>query len=145
MATENFDMYTDRGNAAVALIVQEARNEMRSIGPSHYEIGWSYAKRHLGYLAKQPGFTEANDTAVREAVFRALTTVKAPPGNMVLTIEVAIVLDLPEPEVLAMTEASAKLAVRTLLDDATEEQRGWHSVTKGYVIRLVAGHVEDLR
>jgi hypothetical protein len=56
----NYGMFSQDGNQRVQRLLREARLH-----------GWSFEKleRHLTLLAKVPGFSEATDTAVREAVY----------------------------------------------------------------------------
>lgn len=55
-----YAMFTEEGNTRVHKLLLEARKQ-----------SWSFEKleRHLVLLSKVPGFGEATDTAVREAVF----------------------------------------------------------------------------
>ena len=67
--SKDYGMFSDRGNALVAKVVDEARVQ-----------GWGWAKvcRHLALLAKAHPRTagEAYDTAVREVVYTSLGFVK---------------------------------------------------------------------
>jgi hypothetical protein len=55
-----YGMFSESGNQRVQRLVAEAQRQ-----------GWSFEKldRHLTLLARVPGFSEATDTAVREAVY----------------------------------------------------------------------------
>jgi hypothetical protein len=56
----SYGMFSQDGNQRVHRLLKEAQLH-----------GWSFEKldRHLTLLAKVPGFSEATDTAVREAVY----------------------------------------------------------------------------
>jgi hypothetical protein len=58
-----YAMFTESGNAAVAKIVECAETA---------ELPWSTVESLLTALATHPEFSEATDTAVREAVYCAL-------------------------------------------------------------------------
>ena len=64
---KDFAMFTDAGNAAVAAIVEDAvdRYEVR-------EDAWERCYTELENLQTVKAFAEADDTAVREAVWAAL-------------------------------------------------------------------------
>jgi hypothetical protein len=64
----NFAMFTESGNAAVAKIVECAETA---------ELPWSTVEALLTALATHPEFSEATDTAVREAVYYTLGFDKA--------------------------------------------------------------------
>jgi DNA-binding IclR family transcriptional regulator len=64
----NFAMFTESGNAAVAKIVECAETA---------ELPWSTVDRMLTALATHPLYSEATDTAVREAVYYTLGFDKA--------------------------------------------------------------------
>jgi len=55
-----YGMFSESGNQRVQRLVNEAQRQC-----------WTFEKldRHLTLLAKVPGFSEATDTAVREAVY----------------------------------------------------------------------------
>ena len=55
-----YAMFTEEGSMRVHKLLMEARRQ-----------GWSFEKldRHLTLLSKVKGFSEAPDTAVREAVY----------------------------------------------------------------------------
>ena len=59
----DYGMYSYDGEIEVSLIVTAAR-----------ELGWEWAKvqHELETLAKQPDYSEAYDTEVRESVYKAL-------------------------------------------------------------------------
>ena len=63
MIMRDYGMYSYDGELEVSLIVTAAR-----------ELGWEWAKvqRELETLAKQPDYSEAYDTEVRESVYKAL-------------------------------------------------------------------------
>jgi hypothetical protein len=58
-----YGMFSESGNQRVQRLVDEAQRQ-----------GWSFEKldRHLTLLARVPGFAEATDTVVREAVYAEL-------------------------------------------------------------------------
>jgi hypothetical protein len=60
---KSYAMFTESGNAAVAKIVECAETA---------ELPWSTVESLLTALATHPEFSEATDTAVREAVYCAL-------------------------------------------------------------------------
>lgn len=62
---QDFGMFTDRGNAAVAFIVSYHRQ---------YKSNWELVEQNLRDLAWYDGeaFGEATDTAVKECVYQAL-------------------------------------------------------------------------
>ena len=64
----NYAMFTDAGNAAVAQIVEEA--------DAHFDDrldAWEWVLGELTALGTTSTFSEADDTAVREAVYEELT------------------------------------------------------------------------
>lgn len=58
----DFAMFTDAGNAAVASLVTDAKR----LG-----LNWPAVYFALQVLSRRPDFAEATDTAVREAVYDA--------------------------------------------------------------------------
>jgi len=66
----NFEMYTNAGDCAVYGIVCAAEVAADMGMPEDEQI--KFVLKSLERLAKQPGFEEATDTAVREATFEAL-------------------------------------------------------------------------
>ena len=63
----DYQMFTDTGNAAVAAIVEDAVD--RYTNPTD---AWERCYTELEKLQTVEGFSEATDTAVREAVYAAL-------------------------------------------------------------------------
>lgn len=63
----DFNMFTEAGNAAVARIV----NRAHQLTDAGYDIEtvWNNTLNELEALATKAGFEEADDTAVREAVY----------------------------------------------------------------------------
>ena len=61
--TPYYEMFSDGGNAAVHEVVEIARL---------HEIPWNQVQRMLNDLSKIEIYSEASDTAVREAVYAAL-------------------------------------------------------------------------
>jgi hypothetical protein len=59
----NYGMFSDEGNNAVRLIVQNAKT---------YNLRWIDVYRELQDLSDLEGYGEAMDTAVREIVYDAL-------------------------------------------------------------------------
>ena len=59
----NYGMFSDEGNNAVRLIVQNAKT---------YNLRWIDVYRELQDLSDLEGYGEAMDTAVREVVYDAL-------------------------------------------------------------------------
>jgi hypothetical protein len=55
-----YGMFSEEGNRRVQRLLDEAQRQ-----------GWTFEKmdRHLTLLARVPGFAEATDTVVREAVY----------------------------------------------------------------------------
>ena len=64
---KNFAMFTDAGNAAVAAIVEDAVDRYET-----QEDAWERCYTELEKLQTVEAFSEADDTAVREAVYAAL-------------------------------------------------------------------------
>jgi len=64
MKTPYYEMYTDEGNAAVHEIVAVAYR---------INISWQVVMQMLEKLSRVKGFEEATDTAVRDAVWFALS------------------------------------------------------------------------
>ena len=64
MKTPYYEMYTDEGNAAVHEIVAVAYR---------INISWQVVIQMLEKLSNVKGFEEATDTAVRDAVWYALS------------------------------------------------------------------------
>ena len=67
----DYHMFTEEGNAAVAKIVDDAR-QLYDIGEYGIEAVWNWAQNELVALTYDAKFTEATDTAVREAVYDAI-------------------------------------------------------------------------
>ena len=65
-----FGMFTNEGNAKVEKIVTDALN-LKNMGYGA-ESAWNWALNALSMLAALEGFDEAEDTAVREAVYDAV-------------------------------------------------------------------------
>jgi hypothetical protein len=63
----DFEMFSDAGNAAVGGIVDEAINHF-----DNRDDAWDWAAGELELLAETSTYGEADDTAVREAVWSAL-------------------------------------------------------------------------
>ena len=63
-----FEMFSEEGNLAVAEIVKEAL-QLMDINEGPMERVWNWAENELYALSRKPGFEEASDTAVREAVY----------------------------------------------------------------------------
>jgi len=59
----NYGMYTDAGNSAVDSIVEMA---------GRHQLSWPVVGSMLSALALQEVYEEAEDTAVKEAVYRTL-------------------------------------------------------------------------
>lgn len=59
----NYGMFSEEGNNAVRLIVQNAKT---------YNLRWIDVYRELQDLSNREGYEEAMDTAVREVVYDAL-------------------------------------------------------------------------
>ena len=67
----DYHMFTAEGNAAVEKIVDDAR-QLYDIGEYGIEAVWNWAQNELVALTYDVKFTEATDTAVREAVYDAI-------------------------------------------------------------------------
>ena len=67
----DYGMFSAEGNAAVAKIVDDAR-QLSDIGEYGIEAVWNWAQNELVALTYQKRFEEATDTAVREAVYDAI-------------------------------------------------------------------------
>jgi hypothetical protein len=67
----DYHMFTAEGNAAVAKIVDDAR-QLYDIGEYGIEAVWNWAQNELVALTYNAKFEEATDTAVREAVYDAI-------------------------------------------------------------------------
>lgn len=63
MSTPDYAMFSDFGNEAVDAIVRKARI---------LKMDWGSVYQELCKLAERDEFSEATDTAVREAVYMAL-------------------------------------------------------------------------
>jgi len=69
----NYGMFSKQGNAAVAKIVDTARELAGLDGPHNaLEAAWNWALNELEALGELEGCEEATDTAVREAVYDAI-------------------------------------------------------------------------
>ena len=69
----NYHMFSKQGNAAVAKIVDTARELAGLDGPHNaLEAAWNWAVNELEALGRLEGCEEATDTAVREAVYDAI-------------------------------------------------------------------------
>ena len=66
-----YGMFTDNGNAKVHNIVTMARNLSENLGYS-IEAALNWAENELAGLGNYAETEEAEDTAVREAVFNAI-------------------------------------------------------------------------
>lgn len=130
----DFGMYTHRGNAAVANIVKVARGlEVWENVPGR-EGRWAYAERQLINLAKRPGFTEATDTAVREAVYCTLVPMEAQPADpvrealarvlSVLVLDHTIRAWLAEHDPKALAQARAALLLAGAQMDPVNDRAG---------------------
>lgn len=64
---KDFAMFTAQGNAAVAAVVEDAADRYTTI-----EDAWERCYTELEKLQRVSVFAEADDTAVREAVYVAL-------------------------------------------------------------------------
>lgn len=65
----DYQMFTAEGNAAVAAIVTRAQGMVENEG---LERVWNWVLNELEALGRTESFSEADDTAVREAVYNAL-------------------------------------------------------------------------
>ena len=63
---QNYEMCTSQGNELVHRIV-EAGVALRKF--DSFESVWEWAQHELNKLSHAPGYEEATDTAVREAVY----------------------------------------------------------------------------
>jgi len=63
MRTPYYEMFTDRGNAAVHEIVEVARSD---------KMTWNQVEEMLSNLSKIEEYAEATDTAVRDNVYVTL-------------------------------------------------------------------------
>ena len=69
----DYGMFSKQGNAAVAKIVDTARELAGLDGPHNaLEQAWNWALNELEALSRVESFKEADDTAVREAVYDAI-------------------------------------------------------------------------
>ena len=69
----DYGMFSKQGNAAVAKIVDTARELAGLDGPHNaLEAAWNWALNELEALGELEGCEEATDTAVREAVYDAI-------------------------------------------------------------------------
>ena len=75
MITQNksvqFEMFSEEGNLAVAEIVKDAQ-QLNDINEGPVQLVLDWAINELYALSRKPGFEEASDTAVREAVLEQL-------------------------------------------------------------------------
>ena len=69
MQTPNYEMFTAEGNDLVHRIVL-AGQSLSKFDPM--ERVWDWAQHELNKLSHAPGYEEATDTAVREAVYDRL-------------------------------------------------------------------------
>ncbi len=69
MQTPNYEMFTTQGNELVHRIVL-AGQALAKFDPM--ERVWEWAQHELNKLSHAPGYEEATDTAVREAVYDRL-------------------------------------------------------------------------
>ena len=67
----NYGMFTDEGNGKVETIVFMARTLQEQSGFS-VEAAWNYAQDELAMLGDYVETEEAEDTSVREAVYKAI-------------------------------------------------------------------------
>ena len=65
---KDFAMFTDAGNAAVDGIVETAVDRFET-----FDEAWPWVLAELTALGTTSTYSEADDTAVREAVWEALT------------------------------------------------------------------------
>jgi len=65
----DYAMFTAEGNAAVGAIVARAQGMIENEG---LERVWNWVLNELEALGRTESFSEADDTAVREAVYDAL-------------------------------------------------------------------------
>ena len=66
---QNYEMFTSQGNELVHRIVL-AGVALRKF--DSFDNVWEWAQRELHKLSYAPGYEEATDTAVREAVYERL-------------------------------------------------------------------------
>ena len=64
---KDFAMFSAAGNAAVEGVVDNAASHFDT-----FEGAYTWANAELEYLARTSTYSEADDTAVREAVYAAL-------------------------------------------------------------------------
>ena len=67
----DFQMFTAEGNVAVGKIVDEAR-KLADVSELGFDPVWNWVVNELEALGTTKSFSEADDTAVREAVYEAL-------------------------------------------------------------------------
>jgi hypothetical protein len=67
----DYQMFTAEGNVAVGKIVDEARKLM-DVSEYGIEPVWNWVLNELEALGRTELFSEADDTAVREAVYDAI-------------------------------------------------------------------------
>lgn len=67
----NYGMFTDEGNSKVETIVFMARNLHETLGYP-VEGAWNWAQNELANLGNYAETEEAEDTSVREAVYKAI-------------------------------------------------------------------------
>ena len=65
---KDFAMFSAAGNAAVEGVVDNAASHFDT-----FEDAYTWANAELEYLARTSTYSEADDTAVREAVWAALS------------------------------------------------------------------------
>ena len=65
----DYAMFTTEGNVAVGKIVDRARSMVENEG---LERVWNWVLNELEALGRTESFSEADDTAVREAVYDAI-------------------------------------------------------------------------
>ena len=65
----DYAMFTTEGNVAVGKIVDRARSMVENEG---LERAWNWVLSELEALGRTESFSEADDTAVREAVYCAI-------------------------------------------------------------------------
>jgi len=67
----DFQMFTPEGNAAVGKIVDQAL-QFVEVNEGSIETVWNWVLNELEALSRVESFKEADDTAVREAVYDAI-------------------------------------------------------------------------
>lgn len=67
----NYGMFTTEGNQKIAEVVSKARKLHETLGYP-VESAWDWAQNELAKLAEYSATEEAEDTAVREAVYNAI-------------------------------------------------------------------------